>query len=143
LGLEHHLVVWGNYLITSAGLVVSYEYLIHSGTFIPNPYPDVTFASGYYGICQSATTMFICIIFIFIFMGLFIFRSSPWKEPLYQNKPLTVLLILNFVAVLFLFFGTKYLSFLNIVPLETRIAGVIFAIMVATMTLLWMFNVLI
>ena len=39
MGIEHHLVYWGNALIICSGLVLSYLLFYSSSEFVPNPQP--------------------------------------------------------------------------------------------------------
>ena len=43
MGLEHHLVYWGNMVIFSAGMALSYLYYSNTSDFVPNPTPSITF----------------------------------------------------------------------------------------------------
>ena len=49
MGLEHHLVFWGNNIIATGAYVAAFQYLYNSSVFIPNPTPVVTFSNGYNG----------------------------------------------------------------------------------------------
>ncbi len=44
MGLENHLVYWGNMMIFTAGMALSYEYYSRTSDFVPNPTPVVTFS---------------------------------------------------------------------------------------------------
>ena len=79
MGLEHHLIFWGNSIIITIGLIVCYQYYSSSDDFRPNPSPAVTFENGYNSDCVSATLMFLCAMIILTTLGFFIYRSSPWK----------------------------------------------------------------
>ena len=131
---------WGNAIITSAAFVAVYQYLSNSSVFIPNPTPIVTFENGYNGETQSATLLFITNIPVFLFMGIFIFRSDPWKEPFYRNILLLILFILNFIQMFLLFFGTRYLTFLKAIEIPNKEAGICLAIALGIMGLDGLFN---
>lgn len=79
MGLEHHLVFWGNFIIWSIGLICCYEYNMNTDGFVANYNCAVTFARGYTGRTQSATVMLVCKILALIFIAFTVFRSSPWK----------------------------------------------------------------
>lgn len=79
MGLENHLVFWGNMTISSLGMSVSYIYYSNSADFVANPYPAVTFADGTNSLTKSATIVFLCQNIINVFFPLFIYRSDPWK----------------------------------------------------------------
>ena len=143
MGLEHHLVFWGNAVIATAGFVGVYQFLSNSSVFIPNSRPYVDFENGYNGETQSATLLFVSIIPVFLFMGVFIYRSSPWKEPFYKNIALTILFVLNFIQMFLLFFGTKYLSFLGCIEIPVKEAGICLGIMLGTMVVDGLYNLVI
>lgn len=123
--------------------MASYQYLINSSGYVPNPVREVTFANGYNGNTQSATIMFICAIPTFIFLGLWIYRSDPWKEPFFKNKFLLILLILNFILMFFLFFGTQYLSFLDVVAIDNKVTLVCLLFMLGASAISGLFNYII
>jgi hypothetical protein len=140
MGLEHHLVFWGNIIIASLGLCISYFYYESSADFVPNPQRVITFSGGSNGICKSASIIFLCSNIIFIFLGPFVYRSSPWKEPFYANKPFTITILINIVVIFPMFFLTKNLSFLDLVEIRQKEAGVCLVIMMVTMGLIWLYN---
>jgi len=84
--------------------------------------------------------MFICVIPIFIFLALWIYRSRPWKEAVYQNKALFILLIVNFLLMFVLFFGTGWLGFLDVVQIDNGVTGVCLGFMLACAVLSGLFN---
>ena len=49
MGLENHLVYFGNAAISSIGLIVIYQYFSHTSDFVPKPNPKITFSEGYFG----------------------------------------------------------------------------------------------
>ena len=80
LGLENHLVFWGNVLIFSGGYIAAYIYgRYFSNEFLQNPKPEVTFNSGYFSITYSTTILFICYNIQPPTMVLFLYKSKPWR----------------------------------------------------------------
>jgi hypothetical protein len=80
LGLESHLVFWGNVLIYTGGYVAAYVYgRYFSDEFIPNPNSKVTLDSGYYHETFSTTILFICYNIQPPTLALFLYKSKPWK----------------------------------------------------------------
>jgi uncharacterized membrane protein len=124
-------------------MVACYLYNSNTDGFTSNLNCAVTFAFGYIGRTQSATIMFVAKILALIFMAVTVYRSSPWKEPIYRNILLTVLLVLNFIVMFFLFFGTSSLAMLRVVPIANNKMGVCLAIMLVTAGINWVFNYLI
>lgn len=48
LDLENHLVFWGNTLICSIGLVISYAYYSHTDDYVPNSHQEAHFPDGWF-----------------------------------------------------------------------------------------------
>jgi hypothetical protein len=129
MGVENHLVFWSSCLILSAGQVGAYYYYYNnSGDFVANPKPSATFSDGWNGVCKSTTVNFLIIVLEYTLLPVMIYRSSPWKEPIYQNVALTVLIIINIALIVPIFFETASLSFLDLQPIAQGPAAVIFII---------------
>lgn len=140
MGLEHHLVFWGNYLIWTIGFVCCYLYNSSADGFIANYDCAVTFKRGYIGRTQSSSLMLICTLFILVFMAIIVYRSAPWKQRIYKNIPLSVLLLFNFVMLYFFFFSTESMSAFGIVPISNESMKVCLFIMVGTAFVNWLYN---
>ena len=140
MGLGHHLVSWGNSIIASISFVAVYQYYSNTSSFVANPNPVVTFANGYNGDCQSATVMFLTSIPIYLFLALFIYRSDPWKERFYQNKLFLILVIINIISTIFIFYATSKLSFLSVVQIPTKEVSICLAIVIGVGILMFIYN---
>jgi hypothetical protein len=130
MGVENHLVFWTNCLILAAGQLGAYLYYYHNSDFVANPHPIATYKDGWNGVCKSTTVNFLIIILEFTLLPIFIYRSSPWKEEIYKNKPLSLLIVINLVLIVPFFFETANLSFLDLQPIDPSSAGIIFAIII-------------
>jgi hypothetical protein len=114
MGVENHLLFWINCLILSAGQVGAYLYYYQTSDFVANPYPNATYQEGWNGVCKSTTVNFLIIILEHTLLPIFIYRSSPWKEEIYKNKALCLLIVINLVLIVPFFFETANLSFLDL-----------------------------
>jgi len=79
MGLENHLVFWGNAAILTGGVSFGYFLFYNSSAFIPNPNPVVTFSDGWNSKCMSSTIIFLMTTLIYTLIVPFLYRSSPWK----------------------------------------------------------------
>lgn len=111
------MVFWASCFILSAGQIGAYYYYYKSSDYEPNPKPYATFSDGWNGLNKSATINFLIEVLEYTLLPIIIFRSSPWKEPIYQNIPLLVLIIINIVLIVPIFFETANLSFLDLLPI--------------------------
>lgn len=128
MGLENHLVFWLSCLIFIAGQVSSYFFYYNSPDFVPNPQHSATFSSGFNGLCKSSTINFLMSVLFYSSLPLFVYRSSPWKEPIYKNIPLISLVLINIFLIIPIYFFTSQLSFLDLQPIGIYYAGIILAI---------------
>ena len=140
MGLENHLVYWGNMVIFSAGMALSYLYYSKTSDFVPNPTPSITFQNGYNHTTKSSTIVFLCQNIINIFLGVHIYRSGPWKEPFYKNKAFTIVVVVNILLLIPMYFTTKYLSFMDVQPIGVNEAGVVLAIMMGSAAVSFVYN---
>lgn len=128
MGLENHLVFWISCAILTAAQVASYFYYYNTPDFVPNSQPSATFSSGWNGVCKSATINFLITVLEFSVLPFFIFRSSPWKEPIYKNWPLTVLILINIALIIPIYFFTSSFSIIDMQTIGKSYAGVVLAI---------------
>lgn len=109
MGLINHLRYWGNTIIPSAGLIAGYFYFINNPEFVPNETQVVTEA-GFSTFNQSSTIMLLMVLIPFAFNGLFLYISKPWKVKIYKNYPLFILILLNIISSIMLFYLTPYMT---------------------------------
>ena len=74
------------------------------------------------------------------FSGVHIYRSGPWKEPFYKNKAFTIVVVVNFLLLIAMYFTTKYLSFMDVQPIGVSEAGVVLAIMMGSAAVSFVYN---
>lgn len=111
LDLENHLIFWTNLIIFSVGLVASYIYYANTDDFVPNnTHRYVHFEDGWFGNTKSSTMNFIAANLSYIALALFIYKSKPWKQPVWTNKPLFVVILVNTVLIIIISFITDKLS---------------------------------
>ena len=140
LGLINHLRYWGNVIIPSAGLIAGYFYLINSENFVPNDTPVVTEA-GFSTFNQSATMMLLMVLIPFSFNGLFLYISKPWKVRIYKNYPLFILIVLNIVSSIMLFYLTPYMTMaFGTVEIDATTSSICLAIMGVSTGIGYLFN---
>lgn len=114
MGLENNLIFWGNIIIFTLGFVSGYQYYIQTDDFVANSQTTVSFSSGWNGYNKSSTVCFLMANIMYIMLGVLVYRSSPWKERIWKNIPLSILIIINLIAIVTIYFLTAYLSFLNL-----------------------------
>lgn len=112
--LENHLVYWVSMILYSAGLIGSYVYYVNSGSFTPNTNVEIRFPKGWFGETESSTVNFITSNILYIFLPFAIYRSDPWKLPIWTNKPVTIIIIVNIILLVPLSLFTKYLGFMGL-----------------------------
>jgi cation-transporting ATPase 13A3/4/5 len=130
--LENHLVYWLTMVVYSAGLVASYVYYTRSDDFSPNPSPEIRFPEGWNGDTKSSTVNFITSNILYIFLPFAIYRSEPWKLPIWTNKPVMGIIALNFLLLVPLSLLTSHMGFLSLQPISTSDILVIWGIMLVT-----------
>jgi magnesium-transporting ATPase (P-type) len=70
----------------------------------------VHFEDGWFGDTKSSTINFIAAILTYIVLAFLIYQGKPWKKPIWTNKPLFVVLLVNAVLILVISFTTSSLS---------------------------------
>lgn len=139
------MVFWGNVIIFSAGYVAAYVYGKEiSGEFIPNPNPHVGFDTGYYSKTFSTTIMFICYNIQPPTLVLFLYKSKPWREYLWCNIILFLIIVVNIGIGIAAFFLTNELSQgLDLIGMSRRVEVTIFIIMLITIVVAFVYNLFI
>ena len=79
---------------------------------------------------MSATIMFLMTQAAYTITPLFLHRGAPWKQPFYKNLPMLILFLVNVVLTTLLFFFTKRLKSLTLVPIPVKWAGILLGIVV-------------
>jgi hypothetical protein len=110
------------------GQLGAYFYYYNTSDFVPNPNTAITFADGWSGLCKSSTVNFLITTLQFTFLPIFIHRSSPWKEPIYKNIALSVLILINIALIIPIYLFTPYFSFLDLQNINQTYAGIMLGI---------------
>lgn len=129
IDLEHHLVFWITMAIYTAGLIISYAYYYQTDDFEPNPHPFIRFPEGWEGETKSSTLNFLTSNILYITLPFAIYRSSPWKLPIWTNKPVIGVVILNVLLLLPICYLTSYLSAFSIQPIGRNEITIVIGIM--------------
>lgn len=105
-GLENHLLTWGNFAILSGGLIAGFFYLTGSSGYITNPDPYFKIGGGFNPDCQLVTAMFLLTAFPQITTAILVYKSHPWKQPIYKNIVLMIVISVNY-AIMTVFFAAN------------------------------------
>ena len=140
MGKENHLVYWGNSIISIIGMILAYEYYYYSSDFTPNPITKVTFKDGWNGVNKSSTVLFLISVLYYISLSFLLYRGSPWKKPIYRNILMTLLIVLNIVLIIVIFFTTEKHSWIDLVKIDKEKAAIVLAITLITNITLFFYN---
>ena len=141
LDLENHLIFWGNLVICSLGLISSYVYYSNSDDFVPNlGHRYCHFEDGWYGLTKSSTANFISANIIYVLLSLVLYKSKPWKQPVWNNKPLFVIILINAVLIIMISLFNSHMSFLDIQPIAATPMLIIWLIILFTGALCVAYN---
>lgn len=97
-GYENQLVYWGTLIINTVGFTISYLYYYDSPNFHHN-----TDKTKLRSDTDSTSMIFLITITIASMLILSVTQSKPWKLPIWKNKPLSILAIINFVLISLVF----------------------------------------
>lgn len=95
-GPVNHFRYWGSLVIATGGLIAGYFYFRSTALFRPNPLPEAQ--TKWQTITYSTTCMFLLLLPPFSIYSLFFYIGEPWKQKIYKNKILFILIILNLSA---------------------------------------------
>ena len=139
MGLINHLRYWGNVIIPSAGLIAGFFYFVNNPEFVPNETPEAI--TQFHPVNMAATIIFLMVLIPFSFNGLFLYISRPWKPKIYRNIPLFVIILLNIISAITLFYLTPYLTdTLATVVISPTPISICLAIVGAATALQYLFN---
>lgn len=119
---------------------MSYVYYATSPDFFANTHRDIIFGTGWYGKTQSSTVNFITSNIVYIFLPFAIFRSLPWKLPIWTNYPVMAIIIFNIILLLPISVFPDDFAFLGIEPIPIGRMLVIWVMMLATSALVFGVN---
>lgn len=138
-GPVNHFRFWGSTIIATGGLIAGYFYFRTTANFIPNSHNIVT--QTWFPATFTATCMFLLILPPFAIYSLFFYIGEPWKEKIYKNKILFVLIVLNLMSTVAMHYITKYaLGPLGLLPIINEYASIILLISIAACTLGFIYN---
>ena len=133
LDLENHLIFWGHLVICSLGLIGSYVYYANSDDFEPNvDHRYCHFEEGWYGLTKSSTANFIAANITYVLLSLVLYKSKPWKQPIWNNKPLFAIIIINAMLIILISLFNEHMSLLDIQPIGTTSVLIIWLIILLT-----------
>lgn len=75
-------------------------------------------------------------------LAFFIYKSAPWKQPIWTNRPLFIVLAINIALILVISFTTDSLSDLEFQPIATTQVLVVYVIMIMTGIVCAAFNII-
>lgn len=111
MGLNNHLIFWGNLLISFAGILASWFYYSNTTYFIPNPQKTVSLqTNGFNSKNQCTTLLYVLILMTAACNGFITYRSKPWRQRIYTNYILTFLLVVTLTVAIFFAFFNDYIS---------------------------------
>lgn len=141
MSLENHVIFWGNIAVCISGVLVGYYYYVNSKGFVSDDgIRSFTFKYGFTSETQGCTIVFQMLLVIFIWLVIPVSRGKPWKEPIWKSKLLMLLILLNVIFLIPIYFATNKLGFLDLVPIQPAKAAVLLTIMVVTMIVCTVFN---
>ena len=105
-GPVNHFRYWGSLVIATGGLIAGYFYFRSTALFRPNPLPEAQ--TKWQTITYSTTCMFLLLLPPFSIYSLFFYIGEPWKQKIYKNKILFILIVLNLSATVALHYITKF-----------------------------------
>lgn len=126
-------------------LVGCYFFITLTDGFIYNPKPVWEIGSGYYPECQLVTVIFLAEGLLLSALGWIVSQGYPFKQVIFKNIILTIILVLNFGAFTAYFFilDPNGLGFLNLVPMSSRKTGICYAIVMGSIILAFVFSILV
>lgn len=141
LSVKNHLIYWGNIIIPCVSIICGFFYMKSRSDYIPNPVQRLTL-TGFFTLCQNATVVFLLVQIPFALNGFFIYNNGVrFKEPIYKNYILSVVILLNFIADVIYFFITPSLKgFLGLVPISKDAGGALLGITLGFCIVSLLFN---
>lgn len=103
IGLENQLLTWGNIIIIYLGVICGFFYIRNHPHYIPNPKPHHRLIEGYNAECQLVTAIFLMLSVPIAASAILIYKSDPWKNPIYRNIVLMIWLAVDFIVIIVLF----------------------------------------
>lgn len=141
MSLENQLIYWGSIATCLGGVLGAYYYYVNSHGYVADTtHRSITFVKGFDSRTQNCTIIFQMLVIIYTLLPIPIIRGSPYKEPIWRNFFLLLVIILNFILSTLIFFGTPYLSFLYLVQIDQSKEAVLYGIMMATMAVCFIYN---
>jgi len=110
IGLENHLLTWGNVIILISGVVSGFQFIVNQPDYITNPSPYFPLGGGYNPECQLVTSMFLMMGLPLATTAILVYKSSPWKNPIYRNYVLSIVIGVNILIVLVFFGGNNVIA---------------------------------
>ena len=98
------------------------------------------FEEGWYGLTKSSTANFIAANIIYILLSLVLYKSRPWKQPIWNNKPLFSIILINAVLLILISLFNGHMSFLDIQPIATLPLLIIWLVILLTGALCIAYN---
>lgn len=94
----------------AVGLVGGYFCVTRDSGYIPNPKPEFILGVGYYPDCQLVTAMFLLMGVPLTTIAILVYKSHPWKNPIYRNIVLMIMLCLNLIIMAVFYVGNKVVA---------------------------------
>ncbi len=96
---------WGSLIIATAGLVGGYFYFRHTEQYQLSDKPLTGEKWNTYTL--TGTSIFLLVLPHFSLYPIFFYIGQPWKEKLYKYIPLLILIVLNSIACVIIYFNTS------------------------------------
>lgn len=135
LSLQNQAIYWGSSLIVAIGISSDYYFYRSTPDFHPNPDRSKLSWGN-----QTGTITLLLNIVLSIFINISIVQSNPWKKKIWNNIPSVVFLIINGIFITIVLFTTKYLSGINLSPIDQIEAIKLYFIAIGFGCLCWIYN---
>jgi magnesium-transporting ATPase (P-type) len=130
MGWENALIYIGNFLFPTVGLILCEYYTLSNPFFQPNTISGPEWIlSGY-----TNTVILLCLEIMITGVIFGIYVAHPFKKPICFNIPITILLVIDVVVYIALFFLTKT-HFVGLIELDIHFVGPLFGIALATIAI--------